>query len=161
MSISGFGGVVIYIKHQGLTAVLTPEACSLCHKTICRRIKIDVTPNELVLDGSRTLSHRDTIHRRRDTNHRRRIVTSRAAAGLKCTNDGCSLPCPKTNFGATRVVTDSRGVSISTCAPETMLASLFSSFYHDNCLSVFTQHQLALDDQYYPGHLPRVAKDYS
>ena len=42
-----------------------------------------------------------------------------------------------------------------------MLASLFSSFYHENCLAVFTKHHLALDDQYYPGHLPRVAKDYS
>ena len=134
MSIRGFGRVLIHAKHQVLTAVLTPEACSQCHNTICRRMKINLAPNELVLARVRTLSHRDTTHQHRDTKHQRQsVTTSRAAAGLKCANYGCSLRRQKPNIGAVRVVTGSWGVSILTGAPETMLASLFSSFYHDDC----------------------------
>ena len=151
MTRTGFDGVIVHTEHQVLTAVLSPEACSQCHETICRRIKVDTCPNELVLAGVRKLSQRDNNHRHRDI----------AAEALKCANYGCSLRGQKPNFGANRVVTGSRGVSVSTGAPETMLASLFSSFYHENCLAVFTKQHLALDDQYYPGHLPRVAKDYS
>ena len=134
ISIDGFGGVLIHTEHQVLTTVPTPEACSLCHKMICCRMKINLAPNELVLARVRTLSHRDTTHQHRDTKHQRQsVTTSRAAAGLKCANYGCSLRRQKPNIGAVRVVTGSRGVSILTGAPETMLASLFSSFYHDDC----------------------------
>ena len=143
MSRDGFGGVIIHAEHQVLTAVLAPEVCSQCHKIICRRIKVDTGPNELVLAGVRKLSQRDTNHRHRDSK-----VTAKAAEALKCANYGCSLRGQKPNFGTNRVVTGSRGVSISTGAPEIMLASLFSSFYHENCLAVFANYHLALDDQY-------------
>ena len=73
-------------EYQVLTAVLSPEACSLRHKTTCQQININTTPNDFVLAGVRTLSNRDT-------NHRGRSVSDRSAATLNCANYGCSLCC--------------------------------------------------------------------